>query len=70
MLLTEFAGRIATMRELYEEHSVDRPYLAKNYKDVLSVLEKAGTIQTRGRKSTRGFADDIVVTFPKKAKTS
>jgi hypothetical protein len=26
-------------------------------------------VQTRGRKSTRGFADDIVVAFPKKAKT-
>lgn len=70
MLLAEFAGRTVTMRKLYEEHSVDRPYLAKNYKDVLSILEKAGTIRTSGRKSTRGFADDIVVTFPKKAKTS
>ncbi len=69
MLLDDFAGRTATMRKLYEEHSVDRPYLATNYKTVLSALEKTGAVQTRGRKSTRGFADDIVVIFPKKAKT-
>jgi three-Cys-motif partner protein len=66
MLLSAFAGRTMTMRKVYEEHSVDRPYLAKNYKDVLSALERTGVIHTKGRKSTRGFADDIVVTFPQK----
>ncbi len=66
MLLEAFAGKTMTMRQIYEEHSVDRPYLARNYKDVLATLEKEKVIMTRGRKSSRGFADDIVVTFPRR----
>jgi len=66
MLLDTFAGKTMRMRQIYEEHSVDRPYLAKNYKDVLTAMEKEGVITTRGRKSSRGFADEIVVTFPRR----
>ena len=63
-LLTTFAGRRVTMQRIYEEHSVDTPYIPKNYKDVLSEMEKDGTITTDGRKSKRGFADDLVAIFP------
>lgn len=66
MLLDAFAGKTMTMRQIYEEHSVDRPYLSRNYKDVLAALEKEKVITTRGRKSNRGFADDIIVTFPRR----
>lgn len=69
MLLEDFAGQTLTMRELYEKHSVDKPYLAKNYKDVLAQLETERVIATSGRKSKRGFADSIVVTFPKRRST-
>jgi three-Cys-motif partner protein len=65
MLLRHFAGRTLTMRAIYEEHSVDRPYVSKNYKDVLSTMETDGSITTKGRKSKRGFADTIIVTFPR-----
>jgi len=51
---------------IYEEHSVDRPYLARNYKDVLVALEQENVITTKGRKSKRGFADEILVTFPRR----
>ncbi|MFO0591808.1 MAG: three-Cys-motif partner protein TcmP [Polyangiaceae bacterium] len=68
MLLTEFAGRTLPMVEVYKQHSVDRPYIKKNYKDVLTVLETRGAVTTSGRKSTRGFADEIVVTFPTRKK--
>jgi three-Cys-motif partner protein len=64
MLLRDYAGRTLTMRAIYEEHSVDRPYVSKNYKDVLAAMEKAGSIKTSGRKSNRGFANEVVVTFP------
>jgi three-Cys-motif partner protein len=64
MLLTYFSGKRLTMREIYELHSIDRPFIAKNYKDVLAKLEKAGAISTKGRKSKRGFADHIEVLFP------
>lgn len=62
-LLTEFAGRRLTMREVYEQHSVGRPYISKNYKDALMKLLEAGQITT-DRLPKRGFADNIVVTFP------
>lgn len=65
MLLRDFAGRTLAMRAIYEEHSVDRPYVSKNYKDVLSTMETDGSIKTSGRKSKRGFADGILVTFPR-----
>jgi three-Cys-motif partner protein len=64
MLLFHFAGRTLTMRAIYEEHSIDRPFLGKHYKQVLRDLEDAGQVTTTGRKSTRGFADEIRVTFP------
>lgn len=66
-LLAEFAGQTISMRKLYEKHSVGRPYISKNYKEVLVEMEKEGAIKTKGRKSKRGFADSIVVTFPRKA---
>jgi three-Cys-motif partner protein len=64
MLLTDFAGRTETMRSIYEQHSVGRPFLSRHYKEVLRSLEDEGRISTAGRKSSRGFADDIRVTFP------
>ena len=66
MLLKHFAGKTVKMRAIYMEHSVDRRYLAKNYKDVLKTMQKDGAITTSGRKSNHGFADEIMVTFPKK----
>lgn len=69
LLREHFAGRTLTMREIYEEHSVDRPYNARNYKDALLSLEAAGVIQvpplTIGRKRPAGtFGDRVVVKFP------
>lgn len=64
MLLRDFAGKTHTMRQIYELHSVDKPFLSRNYKQVLTELESEGLIQTKGRKNNRGFADYIQVTFP------
>lgn len=61
MLLNNFAGRKLSMRKIYEEHSVDTPYLSRNYKVVLKELEEEGRVKVSGRKSNRGFADDLVV---------
>lgn len=67
LLLKKYAGRTLTMRDIYIDHSVDTPSLAKHYKTVLRQLEDDGIIKTRGRRSNRGFADDIFVTFPRRA---
>jgi three-Cys-motif partner protein len=66
MLLKAFSGQTIQMVDIYRKHSVGRRYIRKNYKDILTVLENDGAVTTMGRKSTRGFADDIVVKFPKR----
>jgi len=67
-LLEAYAGRTLSMREIYEEHSVDTPYIASNYKEALKNLENDGKITARkpdGSKRKRGtFADDVLATFP------
>jgi hypothetical protein len=63
-LLAHFANKTLAFRDIYHSHSVDRPYLRKNYKHVLTELEAGGVVRTSGRKSRRGFGDNIQVTFP------
>lgn len=63
MLLEEFAGQTLTMKEIYEQHNIDRPYIKKNYKKVLLNLEEEKRISaSTHRKGT--FGDDVSVTFP------
>lgn len=65
-LLRDLVGRTLTMREIYEEHSVDTPFIDKNYKEVLKNLEAKGAIRTWSAKPRRKntFADHVSVTFP------
>jgi len=66
-LLMTFTGRTLTMIEVYEEHSVDTPYIKRNYKEALKLLFEEGEIDAVGpngklpRKGT--FGDEILVTF-------
>ncbi len=71
MLLDEFAGRRMTMDEVFEAHNYGRPYIEKNYKDVLLKMEMDGKIATdrpymkrRKRMGEYTFAGNVVVTFP------
>lgn len=62
----KYAGKTITMRQLYESHSVDTPYLSKHYKQALRELEAEGLITANPsvdhrRKNT--FADHVSVTF-------
>ncbi len=66
-LLNDFAGRTLTMRRIYERHSVDRPFIEKNYKDALKNLEAKGAVEAdppacQRRKNT--FANRVSVKFP------
>jgi three-Cys-motif partner protein len=74
MLLKAFAGQRLSMVEIYEQHSVDRPYVKRNYKDALTTLEAKGKITAKPAASQRPkrggkptFSDKVVVTFPKGA---
>jgi DNA-directed RNA polymerase specialized sigma subunit len=68
MLLDTFAGKTMTMKEIYDQHHVGKPYISKNYKKALSNLESQGKITVHspvGKKRRQGtFADDLKVTFP------
>ena len=66
MLLEEFAGRTLTMRQIYEEHNVNRPYIKSNYKTVLRQLEEEGRI-TASPHRINSFGDSVRATFPAKA---
>lgn len=74
-LLVTFAGQTLTMKQVYEQHSIDTPYIAKNYKEALGQLERDGKIVVVGRKinkngalSMHGFPDRLSVRFPKRKK--
>jgi three-Cys-motif partner protein len=68
-LLDTFAGRKLTTVQIYEAHSVDRPFIMKNYKEVLRQMEEDGVIEVRslktGRRPKGSFADHLIVHFPK-----
>lgn len=67
-LLDKFKGQRITMIKLYETHSVDTPFIKKNYKDVLRQLFDDGIISAVspvGKPPRRGsFGDNLIVTFP------
>jgi three-Cys-motif partner protein len=71
-LLDLFASRTLTMEAIHREHQKAlgiNPFVEKNYKDALNLLDAAKKITTTKPQRRKGtFADDIVVTFPVKEK--
>jgi three-Cys-motif partner protein len=68
MLLKDYSGKRVTFSQLYEAHSVGRPYTASNYKQVLRQLEDEALIVANkpGAKRRRAtFAPDVVIVFAK-----
>lgn len=75
MLLKEFSGKTLTMQQIYEQHSVGKRFVKKNYKDALLNIELKGQIfcnpPANKRKLYRGkpsFGDNVVVTFQDRSK--
>jgi len=73
MLLDTFAGRTMTMREIYEQHHVGRPYIESNYKLALNNLESQGKIKAdppaekrQKREGKTTFSSSVKVIFPAK----
>jgi three-Cys-motif partner protein len=70
MLLHDFAGRSITLEQIYETHSVGKPYIKKNYRDAFRNLEACGKIvpsipaakrpKRKGEVSVKG----VIYTFP------
>jgi three-Cys-motif partner protein len=64
-LLRAFSGKKRSMKQIYEQHSVDTPFISRNYKDALLALEKEEKIMAEPKKRNKGtFADHVMVTFP------
>lgn len=67
-LLKVFSGQTLSMRSIYERHSVDTPFIEKNYKEALLALEQVGKILADPPKRRKGtFANHVLVTFPKES---
>lgn len=67
LLLEDFAGQELSVADIYERHSVDTPYVMKNYKESLTQLETEGKVAVRSLKGARRkgtFADHLLVSFP------
>jgi len=64
-LMISFKGQNLSMKDIYMQHNVDTPYIAKNYKQVLWELYDNKEISVnRSPKKPNTFADDIIVKFP------
>jgi hypothetical protein len=66
-LLATFAGQELNLRQIYESHSVDTPYVEKNYREVLTRLETEGAISvrsTKGKRRASTFPDHVLISFP------
>ena len=71
MLLSEYAGKSLTFDEFYKCHSINKPYIEKNYKAVLLQLEADNKIITYPPASERRkgtFGNKVKITFPTKLK--
>jgi len=71
MLMSDFAGRILTTKQIYDEHNIGKPFIFKNYQSILKKLETSGKIKTEPpaekRRKIHGevtFSKDVRVTFP------
>lgn len=67
MLLSDCAGTTTGLEKLFENHSVGKPYVIKNYRDVLCRMEQEGKIRMNPpcpprRKGTIG--KDVKIIFP------
>jgi hypothetical protein len=63
----EFAAKTAAFMELFESHSVGKPYVLKEYREVFTKMYQDGKIQaTRpsGKPIRRNsFPDEVAITF-------
>jgi len=67
-LLKDYRGKIITLSDLYKEHSIDKPFVIQNYKDVLKTMLANDIIQAvdkNGKPPRKGsFAETNTITFP------
>ncbi len=67
----DFAGRSLTTKQIYDEHNIGKPFILKNYQNILKKLEANGKVKTEPsadkRRKIKGevtFSKNVKVTFP------
>jgi hypothetical protein len=70
-ILQHFKGKSVTVKDMVEEHHINKPYLSRNYKEALKQLERETKVTinppARERRVVKGvltLADACTVTFP------
>lgn len=69
-LLTVFAGKILTTKEIYEKHSIGTNFILANYKTILREMylkEEITAAAPNGKPIRNGFPDGVMVTFPERS---
>lgn len=67
-LLNVFEGREVTFKQIFEEHSVDTPYIERNYRDTVTALETEERIEVysvTGRRRRGTYPDHVKIKFPR-----
>lgn len=63
-LINTFSGKTLTMKKIFEIHSINRPFISRNYKTALLNLEAQNKIIAVPAVRKKGtFGDDVKVTF-------
>lgn len=66
MLLEDFAGQTLSLTEIYERHSVGKPYIKRNYREALNALEAGNNLSAYSTKGTRRkgtYPDHVKIQF-------
>ncbi|MBI4860708.1 MAG: three-Cys-motif partner protein TcmP [Candidatus Riflebacteria bacterium] len=73
LILEKYAGQTISMEQVFQQHHIGTPFVKKNYKDALLVLEVQDRVQVdppvHSRMKKMGkptFGDQVRVTFPPK----
>ena len=73
MLLKTFAGRTMKMKDVYNQHHVGKPFIEKNYKSILTMLETEKRItihppaeKRQRRNGQRTLSNEAYILFPPK----
>lgn len=66
-LVQTFSGQTLTLDQIYQAHSVDTPYIKKNYRDVIKDLEESGKVtaaSTLGKRRAGTYPNHVNISFP------
>lgn len=68
-LLSQFAGQDLTFDEIYRIHSVDTPYVKKNYREAVKELENEGFVSAYSEQKVRRsgtYPNHVRIKFPRR----